>query len=306
MATTKKKKEEASEPVLKTARTARLGNPTGVLLLIGGHEDRGANEVKPDISTAAKGYQDLEILRTFVREAKGPHPRIEVVVTASESPDEMGEMYQGIFDELKQQNVGILNPRTRPEANDPELIKRVEAADAILFSGGDQFRLGTLLGGTQFHACLLSRYRTKGLVVAGTSAGAMAQPHTMLYEGLKEEAMLRGDVKISSGLGMIDDCIVDTHFIKRGRFSRLAQAIITSPACLGIGLGEDTALLIREGRHAECLGSGMVIIIDGANIGYTNITEVADGDGLCVENLRVHALVRGNKFDMIERRFIPK
>lgn len=280
--------------------------PKGTLLLIGGSEDRGPDEHTPDIAESSNDYQELEIIHAILAEARGEHPRIEVVVTASQVPDEVGEMYLNIFQRLGQTDVGVLNPCTRPAANAPEILDRLRAADAVLFSGGDQFRLGTLLGGTRFGELLRERYHTEPLVVAGTSAGAMAQPHTMLYEGLRAEAMLRGDVKIAAGLGLIDGCIVDTHFIKRGRFSRLAQAVTTSPACLGIGLGEDTALLIRRGRHAECLGSGMVVIIDGADIGFTNIADVDDGCGVCVENLRVHALVRGNKFDLRERRFVPK
>ena len=176
----------------------------------------------------------------------------------------------------------------------------------MLFSGGDQFRLSTLLGGTRFNARLIERYYADPIVIAGTSAGAMALPKTILYEGHTDEAMLRGDVKIAAGLSLFDGCIVDTHFIKRGRFSRLAQAVITSPSCVGIGLGEDTALIIRRGAQAECIGSGMVVIIDGHHIRASNVAEAEDGTPLCVEGLLVHAMVRGNKYHLTERRFEMK
>ena len=127
----------------------------------------------------------------------------------------------------------------------------------------------------------------------------------MIYYGNSYEAMLKGDVKITSGLGIIDNCIIDTHFVKRGRFGRLAQAIIMNPSYMGIGLGEDTALIIKKGNQAECRGSGMVTIIDGSKIRYTNISFTEEGAPLCVENLKVHILASGNGLNLEERKFIP-
>ncbi|MDQ3046261.1 MAG: hypothetical protein M3R27_01850 [Bacteroidota bacterium] len=126
----------------------------------------------------------------------------------------------------------------------------------------------------------------------------------MLYEGEQNEAMLKNTVRISSGLGFIDHCIIDTHFVKRGRFGRLAQAIVMNPGCTGIGLGEDTALIIRKGNQAECMGSGMVLILDEKDIGHTNIAYADDDSPLCVENLRVHILCSGNGFLLKERLFL--
>jgi cyanophycinase len=142
-------------------------------------------------------------------------------------------------------------------------------------------------------------------IVAGTSAGAMAIPRIMLMEGETEEALLKGSVKISSGLGFIDDCIIDTHFGRRGRFGRLAQAIVINPLCTGIGLGEDTAILIKKGREAEVYGSGMVTIIDPKNVRHTNIAYADEGTPICIQNLRVHILCKGNRFILDTRKFIP-
>lgn len=280
-----------------------MKTPKGILLLIGGAEDRGADVNRPTIAAVSNDYLDQEILRFFIKQAPHRKPRIEVVTTASNIPEEVGEMYVSIFDKLGQDNVGVLDLRDRHAANSPDTLARLDAADGILFSGGDQFRLSTLLGGTRFNDRLFERFQAEPIVVAGTSAGAMALPKTILYEGHTEEAMLRGDVKISAGLGLFDGCIVDTHFIRRGRFSRLAQAVITNPSCIGVGLGEDTALIIRHGAEAECIGSGMVVIIDGHQIGTTNVADVTDGSPLCVEGLTVHVLASGCHYHLTERRF---
>ena len=145
----------------------------------------------------------------------------------------------------------------------------------------------------------------KDFVVAGTSAGAMAMSKVMIYEGGVHEAILKNDLKITTGMGIFDTCIIDTHFIKRGRFGRLAHAITMNPESLGIGLGEDTALIIKNGFDAECRGSGMVVIIDGNQIEQTNITEIEDGSSIFVENLRVHLLAKGSKFSIKDRK-VPK
>jgi cyanophycinase len=146
--------------------------------------------------------------------------------------------------------------------------------------------------------------KDKNFIVAGTSAGAMAIPKLMIYEGGKHEAMLKEDLKIASRLGILDLCIVDTHFIKRGRFGRLAHAVVMNPETLGIGLGEDTALIIKNGYDAECRGSGMVVIIDGNEILKTNVTEIEDNDPIFVKNLKVDLLIKGNKFSIKERKMI--
>jgi cyanophycinase len=126
----------------------------------------------------------------------------------------------------------------------------------------------------------------------------------MIYEGQNDEAILKDTVKLSSGLGFINHCIIDTHFVKRARFGRLAEALLMNPSCIGIGLGEDTALTIKKGNEAECSGSGMVVILDGRDITHTNVAYAESGTPLCIENLRVHILAKGNGFLLKERKFI--
>ena len=175
-----------------------------------------------------------------------------------------------------------------------------------MFSGGNQLRLSATFGGTEFLEIALNRYNEeKNFVVAGTSAGAMAMSNTMIYEGNATTAHLKGEVKITTGLGFMDDVIFDSHFEKRGRFGRLAQAIASNPSAVGIGLGEDTGMLIKEGNIMEAIGSGLVMIIDGHDIMHSNIADIPDGNPISVENIKVHFCEKGNGYLLKERKFIP-
>jgi cyanophycinase len=282
--------------------------PKGKLLIIGGAEDKGEdNCTVPEIKSRNKDFKHYEILGELVPPDRHHEHRIEVITTASSIPMEMGKTYIKAFSKAGFENIHHISIESKEEARDPQWLKRIEKAHAILFSGGDQFRLATILGGTPVLEAITKRYfEDKNFIVAGTSAGAMAMSRLMIYMGENNEAMLKGDVKISSGFGVLDNCIIDTHFVKRGRFGRLAQAVIMNPTCIGIGLGEDTALIIKNGNEAECRGSGMVIIIDGQELGHTNIAYAEENTAICVENLKVHILAKGNGFLLKERQYIPE
>jgi cyanophycinase len=154
--------------------------------------------------------------------------------------------------------------------------------------GGDQLRLTSILGGTAFQDILLDKYQNEEFVYAGTS-GAAAASNNMIYQGSSSEALLKGEVKITSGLGLIDGVIIDTHFVRRGRIGRLFQAVVSNPRILGIGLGEDTGLLITNNNEMEAIGSGLVILVDGRDIKDTNITQVQLGP-ISINNLVVHVM----------------
>lgn len=278
--------------------------PKGKLLIIGGAEDKGDSE-RPDISSKNTDFKDEEILKRLL-----PPPRskrtVEIITTASTESDDIVKMYQKAFRKLNFTNLRFINIGTKEEAGDPRWLGRIEKAHTVLFSGGDQFRLAAILGNTPILKTILRRYTEENdFVVAGTSAGAMAACTLMMCEGENNEAMLKGTVKLSSGLGFIDGCLVDTHFIKRGRFGRLAQAVVMNPTCVGIGLGEDTALMIEKGRLATCIGSGMVVIIDGQPIGHTNIAYAEERQAVCVEKMTVHILCEGTSFELEKREFRP-
>ncbi len=278
--------------------------PKGTLILIGGAEDRGGNEIA--IQNRNKQFVHFEILKELLpKKKKNKRHILEIITTASEDPNGVIDTYSHAFKEVGFNEVRYINMQSNPAPHNPEIIKRINNAHAVLFSGGNQFRLSTILGNTDVIDVIMKKYyEDPDFIVAGTSAGAMAAAAIMIYEGQNDEAVLKDTVKLTSGLGFINHCIVDTHFVKRGRFGRLAEALLMNPACIGIGLGEDTALTIKKGNEAECSGSGMVTILDGRDIAHTNISYAEPGTPLCIENLRVHILVKGNGFLLKERKFI--
>jgi cyanophycinase len=276
--------------------------PKGTLLLIGGAEDRGDGRT-PQMEGRNKDFEHFEILKEMVP-AKGDRKKIEVITTASSEQEEMMKMYKAAFRKIGFSNTGFMAINSREEARDPAFTERIRKAHAVLFSGGDQFKLSTILGGTDIVEVIRDKYmHDPDFIIAGTSAGAMVMSKVMIYEGGVEESILKGDLLTSAGIGVFDTCIIDTHFIKRGRFGRLAHAIVMNPETLGIGLGEDTVLIIKNGSDAECRGSGMVVVIDGKGIGQTNIAEVEDKHPIFVENLRVHLLCKGCCFSIAKRQF---
>ena len=281
-----------------------MEHPKGKLIAVGGAEDKGTDLERGQISRNNLNFFELGILRRIVEEAGGPAVRIEIVTTASIIPNEVGENYLNAFGKISCTNVGLMHIRNRQDAVKDEYLERIRHCDAVMFSGGNQLRLSATFGGTNFLDILLDRYQHENFVVAGTSAGAMAMSNTMIYEGNATQAHLKGEVKITTGLGFIDDVIVDSHFEKRGRFGRLAQAIATNPQCIGIGLGEDTGMLILDGNKMEAIGSGLVIIIDGHEIGHSNIADIPDGNPISIENLKVHFCEKGNGYWLHERKFL--
>ena len=279
----------------------------GKLLAIGGAEDKGTDLETGQIHRNNLNFFELGILRRIVEETGGPTARIEVVTTASMIPHEVGDNYLNAFGKIGCMDIGVMHIRTRADIANGEYLERLKRCNAVMFSGGNQLRLTTIFGGTEFLEILLTRYREeKDFLLAGTSAGAMAMSNTMIYEGNATRAHLKGEVKITTGLGFVNDVIIDSHFEKRGRFGRLAQAIATNPSCIGVGLGEDTGMLITEGNKMEAIGSGLVIIIDGHDIRHNNIADIPDGNPISIENLKVHFCEKGNGYLIKERVFIQE
>lgn len=273
--------------------------PRGKLLIIGGAEDIGDD--KNYLRKKTEECNRYEILRELLPRSKSR--RIEIITTGSNIQEKVKKIYEDAFHRIGYLDPGFIPIKDKMDARSRDYLDRAENAAAIFFTGGDQFRLSTILGGTKITDIIKRRYnQDPDFLVAGTSAGAMAMSTVMIMEGGLEEALFDRDLKTSSGLGLIHDCIIDTHFIKRGRFGRLAHAVIINPDHLGVGLGEDTALIIKNGTDAECRGSGMVVIIDGRNIGQTNISSAKRGEPVFVENLKVHLLVKGCHFSIHTRK----
>ena len=280
----------------------------GKLIAIGGAEDKGTDLEKGEIHRSNLNFFELGILRRIVEEAKdGPLCRIEVITTASMIPYEVGDNYMNAFGKIGCTNIGVMHIRNRAETLNTEYLERIQTCDVVMFSGGNQLRLTSTFGGTQLLQIILERFKNEAaFLVAGTSAGAMAMSSTMIYEGNATKAHLKGEVKITTGLGFMNDVIFDSHFEKRGRFGRLAQAVATNPSCIGIGLGEDTGMLITDSNKMEAIGSGCVIIIDGHDIRHSNIADIPEGNPFSVENLKVHFCEKGNGYLVKERKFIPE
>ena len=278
--------------------------PKGKLIAIGGNEDKGTY---PNPVSRKKYYLDffeLGILKRIVTELRVSNPRIEVITTASMIPEEVGERYVGAFGILGCSNIGLMHIRTPEDADQPEYLERLRNTHGLMFTGGDQSRLADIFGSSEFRRICLARYEAEtDFVIAGTSAGAMAMSEIMIKGGSSTESLIKGAVKMREGLGFISNVIIDSHFVKRGRFGRLIEAVGTHPRAVGIGLGEDTGVLITNGNQIETIGSNLVIIIDGLHINYNNTTQVKKGTALSIENLIMHVLAKGNLYDIAERTF---
>ncbi|WP_020215184.1 cyanophycinase [Flavobacterium rivuli] len=278
-----------------------MNNVQGKLIIIGGAVDKGSfTEVSFDQNIANNlNFFETGILSRIIRESKhGEESRIEVITTASVIPRQVGPQYVKAFEYLNAKNVGLMYIEKREQTKDPEILARIQAADVVMFTGGDQLRLTSILGGTKLHDIILDKFKNEDFIYAGTSAGAAAASNNMIYQGSSQEALLKGEVKITSGLSLIENVIIDTHFVQRGRIGRLFQAVVGNPRVLGIGLGEDTGLLITSDGRMEAIGSGLVILVDGRQIMDTNLTQVELGKPISINNMIVHVMSMYDTYDL--------
>ncbi len=278
--------------------------PKGKLIAIGGNEDKGNS---PDGGHRRKVYEhgfiEDGILRRVVDEMGGRSARIAVITSASSIPEEVGRNYIEAFGRLGVNDVDVLDIRDRSDVR-PDMIKRLSKADGVMMSGGNQLRLTTIFGGTAFLELMKRRYRDEtGFVIAGTSAGAMCMSSTMIYQGHSSSGLVKGGVKMTSGASLIHDVIIDSHFVERGRFSRLTQAVAANPSAIGIGLGEDTGVVITSGEMLETIGSGQVLIFDGRDITYSDFADVEEGEPFSIEGMRVHIISKGHSYSVDQRVF---
>lgn len=281
--------------------------PIGKLIIIGGAVDTGSfteKNYKEEIENNLNFFEKGILKRIILESSKQELSKIEVITTASQIPETVGDEYVKAFSYLGAHNVGVMNIKLREEANDEHYVNRLEEADVVMFTGGDQLRLTSILGGTEFHRLLIKKYQETDFVISGTSAGAAACSNNMIYQGSSSEALLKGEVKITGGLGLINDVIIDTHFVHRGRIGRLFQAVVSNPMIVGVGLGEDTGLLIKNGHEMEAIGSGLVILVDGRSIKDTNITDVAIGTPISIEHLVVHVMAMNDLFDLENHKMV--
>jgi len=271
----------------------------GTLIPIGGNEDKGITE--NEMYTLE--FIDDGILFHVVKEAGGINANIVIIPTASSIPKEVGKNYVDAFTTLGCKNISVLDIRSKEDSEKQSSIELIKNANCIMFSGGNQSKITDKICGTTIHAILVDRYKNEeGFVIAGTSAGAMAMANEMISGGSASEAFIKGAVTMYKGLGLIPELIIDTHFIKRGRFGRQSEAIAKFPNLIGIGLAEDTGMVIKNGNDCTVIGSGMANVFDGNTLTHNNEKILKEGTPMTMANLTIHVLSNGDKYDIKNRK----
>ena len=269
-------------------------NVKGKLLIIGGKEDRSDNHI--EMKESNKNFTPHEILKLLADSKKD---RIEVITTASSEPEDLVKSYKETFSTIGFTNFGFMH--IGADSENESYIQRVRESKTVFFTGGDQNKICEKLLKSQIKEVLKEKYmHEEDFMIAGTSAGAMCMPEIIISEADNGEAMISNDLEMGKGLGLLTNALVDTHFVHRGRFGRLAHTVLKNQELYGLGLGEDTALLIENGNHAVCKGSGMVIIISAKNIVQTNVESARKHCPIYAENLQVHLLTDGCSFDLAD------
>lgn len=296
------KKKTNDKQAHHDGKQAQLPAPKGILIAIGGKENKGE---APEIDSSQENNENFvqyAILRRFVDELWGKEPLILIIPTASGEPERSAKDYITVFRHLKYTNIEVADIRTRADTMKAEYLELLKKAGGVIFTGGDQLKLTAIFGGTEFLDILKDRYTKNKFVIAGTSAGATALSTPMIFEGgSKNSGFLKGQLQITTGLEFLKDVAIDTHFIARGRIVRMAQMVAMNPGAIGIGLEEDTAVVVTEGKNMEVIGSGIVTVIDGHPSTFTNIYKIKDGEPVTVCDLKVHFLSRGQRYCINKR-----
>lgn len=258
---------------------------SGNLIIIGGAEDK-------------KG--DKEILKRVAKYIDPKNEKLIIATIATQYPEKSYENYKNIFSNLGVENIDKLDISNREEAFKKENIELINGANLLFFTGGDQLRITSMIGGTPVYDAIKNLCINGGLI-AGTSAGASVMSDTMIVEGEDDESPHKCTLKMSPGLGLVNNIIIDQHFAQRGRIGRLLTAIAQNPEVLGIGIDEDTAIVVSDKGTAEVIGSGAVYFIDGSSISYSNVSEQYSDEILSMFNVKIHVLKEGNRFNLLDK-----
>ncbi len=273
-------------------------NSKGTLIPIGGNENKGIG-FNEKFHTE---YIENSILSRVVLESGGPEARIVVIPTASSIPEEVWKNYKEVFEKLGCKNVEVAEIGERHQAESDEYISLIKNAHCVMFSGGNQSEIISKIKDTRLHKILLDKHLNGSLVIAGTSAGAMCMSEEMITGGRQKDSFVKGAVGMIKGMGFLPKVIIDSHFIRRGRFGRLTEAVAKFPHLIGIGLAENTGLIIKECNTVEVVGSGMVIIFDPGNLEHNNEPYVANGELMSLTNLTTHILSQGDMFNIAKHQ----
>jgi cyanophycinase len=255
------------------------------LIIIGGKEDRSNNKV---------------ILGEVARRV-GSGKLVVTTVAMANGTDQLFEQYEKAFRSLGVKHLYHLQINDRQEATLPNKVRILDDATGVFFTGGDQIKITSQIGDTPIFKRIREIYDDGG-VIAGTSAGAAVMSETMLVVGGDEQShVIGGAVRMAPGLGLVDGVVIDQHFMERGRFGRLIGAVAQNPKNLGIGIDEQTAIVVERGNGFYVLGSSAVYVIDGTEVTYSNIAEEDLKKTLSIYNVRMHVLSQGDRFDLINR-----
>ena len=260
----------------------------GNLIIIGGAEDK---------------YGDSKILKQVTEITGGDNSNLLVLTTATEKPWEVGNEYRSVFERLGVSNIDVLNIDSRDEANIDDNADRIKGATGIFFTGGDQLRITSILGGTKAYRALHEAY-SRGVAIMGTSAGASVMSSTMIVDGNSNDPARKCTLKMAPGLGLLEEAIVDQHFDQRGRIGRLLCGVAENPYMLGIGIDEDTAIRVYPDAHFEVIGTNAVTIVDGKSIKSSNVSELKPDEILAITNVTLHVLPAGYGFNMENREVL--
>lgn len=262
----------------------------GNLIIIGGHEDKkGAKNILKEVCSKIDKEKDELVIATI----------------ATDLPKEVGAEYRDIFEKLGVKNINILDVQDRKDACEQGNINIMEKAALIFFTGGDQLKITSLLGGTPLYDAIHESHK-RGCVYVGTSAGASVVCDTMIITGDDEAAPKKCTLKMAPGLGLIKNVVIDQHFSQRGRIGRLLVAIAENPESLGVGIDEDTAIMVSVDGEFTVIGSGAVYVVDGSKISYTNVSEQYPDEILSMFDVKMHVLKNGDKFNLKIRQPIKE
>ena len=252
---------------------------------------------------ALGGGDDDAMLALLTDMLPTPAASVEIVTTAASNPTRSGRAYQESLHDLGCQSVRHLRVDERHPADTDENLKRLERAGLVFFTGGDQELITDYWQNTRALKVLADRYRhDAAFMVAGTSAGAAVLPECMIVEGYGARSLTKGGLRTAAGLGLLEKIYLDQHFAERGRFSRLAHAVVQHPTRLGLGLGQETGIIVRGGQEAEVFGDGVVMVVDGQHLQSSNLGRIGRGEPVAGQNLRVHLLVSGQRLNLLSRQ----
>ena len=272
---------------------------------IGGKEAKNKEDELQQENLQKKDFYHNGILKEMLLTMRGPDSQVAIITAASEVPQEIAQDYVSALGELGCNNIMPLHFENRDEADKQEHLHYITKCNIVLFTGGDQIKLVNKLRNSQFLSIIRERYiNDENFLFAGTSAGAAAMSEFMIMEGGNDESILKGAVKEEEGLSFLPKTIIDTHFMSRGRLTRIVELLLKHDLCTAFGICEDSALIIRQGKIMKAIGSGVIVVLEGGNVGKTNYENIGEFDPIYIEEIKMRILSRGAGYNLEERKFL--